>query len=247
MRNTWIGGSLWPALLAATGPAAAGETQLGFNLGWNQTSSSDVQFTGPGGVDFNVENIPWQGLSLPGDGGAPYYGAHVTYWFSDGPGWGVMLDYTHAKIRAVPEATVALTGNTGASGVAPGDYAVSALFDRLEFTNGISFVTLSAMYRFQPHGKFQPYLGVGGGISIPHVEVTGAALSALPTSFSYEIGGVTIQALAGVDVPLNSTFSLYGEFRLNYTPVNAPLSNSAFEIDTDLFTKQILFGVALHF
>ncbi|NOX83698.1 MAG: outer membrane beta-barrel protein [Alphaproteobacteria bacterium] len=246
MRNVLIGGGLGLAILSLAWPAAA-EVQLGLHLGWNQTSSSDVEFTGPGGVDFNIENVPWQGLSLPGNAGSPYWGARATYWFSDGSGWGVMLDYTHAKIRAVSDATVTLTGNTGASAAAPGDYAVSALFDRLEFTDGISFVTLSAMYRFQPISKFQPYVGVGGGLSIPHVEVTGGALSALPTTFSYEIGSATVQALAGVDLPLNDMVSLYGEFRLNYTPVNAPLSNSAFEIDTDLFTKQLLFGVALHF
>lgn len=234
------------ALLAAT-PASASEIQAGFHLGWNKSFSSDVTFTGPGGTNFTVSDVPWEGLSLPGDDGAPYYGGRLTYWFDDGAGWGLMLDYTHAKVRAEASANVALTGDTGASAVAPGDYAVSDLFDRLEFTDGINLVTLSAMYRFKPSGKFQPYVGVGGGIGIPHVEVTGAMLSGLPTTFEYHNSGATVQALAGLDFRLSKHFSLYGEYRLNYTPVNAPLADSAYEIDLDLVTNQLLIGAALHF
>ncbi|GJL94714.1 MAG: hypothetical protein DHS20C05_11190 [Hyphococcus sp.] len=232
---------------AVASPAAA-EIQLGFHLGWNKTFSSDVTFTGPGTTDFTLEGVPWQGLSLPGDDGAPYYGGRATYWFNNtGPGWGVMLDYTHAKIRADASAMVALTGDTGASGVAPGNYTVPVLVDRLEFTDGINLVTLSAMYRFAPTGKLQPYVGFGGGMSIPHVEVTGNSLSGLPTTFEYNNGGLTVQALAGVDFRVTDIFSVYGEYRLNYSPVSASLSDPAFKMETDLLTNQIAFGVSLHF
>ncbi len=232
---------------AVVSPAAA-EVQVGFHLGWNKSLSSDVTFTGPGATDFTLEGVPWRGLSLPGDDGAPYYGGRATYWFNNtGPGWGVMLDYTHAKIRADASATVALTGDTGASLVAPGNYTIPALVDRLEFTDGINLVTLSAMYRFSPAGKLQPYVGVGGGMSIPHVEVTGNSLSGLPTTFEYNNGGVTVQALAGVDLRITDIFSVYGEYRLNYSPVSAPLADPAFEMETDLLTNQIAIGVALHF
>ncbi len=228
-------------------PAMASEVQLGFHLGWNKSLSSDVRFTGPGGTDFTAAGVPWRGLSLPGDDGAPYYGGRATYWFGDGASWGLMLDYTHAKVRAEASAAVSLSGDTGASGVASGDYRLSDLFERLEFTDGINFVTLSALYRFAPAGKLQPYVGVGGGISIPHVEVTGAALSDLPATYEYSNGGATVQALAGLDLRLSEHFSLYGEYRLNYSPVSAPLADGAYEIDVDLVTNQVSFGVALHF
>ena len=244
MRNLLIGGAF--ALMAA-GPAAAGEVELGFHLGWNKSLSSDVSFTGPGGTDFTVADVPWYGLSLPGDDGAPYYGGRATYWFNRGHGWGVMLDYSHAKVRAKPDAVVTLSGDTGASGVAAGDYAVSSLFDTLEFTDGVNLVTLSAMYRFRRVSMIQPYAGVGAGVNIPHVEVTGAALSDLPHTFDYHNGGATFQAMAGADLRIANNVSFYGEYRINYTPVDAPLSDASYKMKTDLFTNQLLFGFALHF
>ena len=233
-------------VLTLAQPAAAQELQLGFHLGWNTSLSTDVTITGPS-TDFTIADVPFDGLSLPGDDGAPYYGGRATYWFTDGPSWGVMLDYTHAKIRAEADAVVTLSGDAGPGGVAPGAYAVADLFERLEFTDGINLVTLSALRRFQPVSGLQPYVGVGGGFSVPHVEVTGAALSDLPKTFHYRNGGLTAQALAGVDVRLTDLFSIYGEYRLNYTPVSAPLSDSAYEIEMDLWTNQLLIGGALHF
>lgn len=234
------------ASVCAVAPASA-EVQVGFNAGWNRTLSSDVTFTGPNGTDFTLENVPWKGLSFPGDGGAPYYGIRAAYWFREGPGWGVMLDYTHAKVRAKADAVVDLTGSTGPSGVAPGAYPVGDLLDRLEFTDGITFITLNALYRTRPMGRLQPYVGLGAGINRPHVEVTGAALSDLPRTYEFQNGGVTAQALAGVDIRIAGPLSVYGEYRINYSPVDAPLSDDAFEIDTTLFTNQILFGASVHF
>lgn len=228
------------------GPAAA-EVQIGLNAGWNKTLSSDVHFSGPGGVDFTVAGVKWDGLSFPNDGGAPYYGMRAAYWFQRGPGFGLMLDFTHAKVRADPATIVALTGATGAGGPAPGPYPVAALFDTLEFTDGINFITLNAMYRFRESGRLTPYVGAGAGVSRPHVEVDGAAIGALPVTSEYRSGGFTAQALIGADVRIAGPLSAFAEYRLNYSPVDASLSNDAFEIETDLVTNQVLFGLSVHF
>ena len=245
MRDQYTAAVAWFVFLAVQ-PARA-EFQIGANFGWNKSFSSDVSLTGPDGTDFTVESVSWDGVSLPGVGGAPYYGVRAAYWFDDGASWGVMADYTHAKVRAEMSQTVTLVGNTGSANVAPGDHTVASLFNRLELTNGVGLFTLNGLYRFAPIGRLQPYAGVGAGFSLPHVQVNGAALSNLPSTFEFQSGGPTAQGFAGVDVRLSNLLSVYGEYRINYAPIDAELADSAYEIETELINNHILFGVSVHF
>jgi lipid A oxidase len=228
------------ALTAA--PSVAGEFQIGVYGGWNGSHDSDVNFTGPG-TDLTFQSVPWDGLSFTFDGEAPYYGARFTYWPDALPNWGFMFDLTHAKVRAKEGATVTY------SGTASGSDQIGHIFDRLEFTDGFTLLTVNGMYRFEPMDRFRPYVGAGLGINIPHVEVTGAGggpASGLPTTFEYTYGGLAAQALAGVDIKLTKHISLFTEYKFSWAGVNAPLSDPAYRIRTDLFTHHVLVGASVN-
>lgn len=230
--------------LAAT-TAARAEFQFGVYGGWNGSFNSDVTFTDPD-TNWTVSDVPWQGLSFFGDGGAPYYGLRGTYWQPGPQGWGIMLDFTHAKVRADPNATVSYSGTIDGGNVS-GSGPVGSLFNVLEFTDGISMLTLNGVYRFEPIGYFRPYVGAGVGINVPHVEVTGTGpTSSFGTTFAYEYGGLAAQVLAGVDVPVTKHLSLFGEYKLSWAGVKAPMAGG-YTIHTDIITNHLLAGVAVRF
>jgi lipid A oxidase len=240
-RVSLIGVLAGAVALAAT--AARAEWQFGAYGGWNGSFNSDVTFTDPD-TDWTVSDVPWDGLSFFGDGGAPYYGLRATYWQPGQQGWGVMFDYTHAKVRALADATVSYNGTLDGSSY-NGTGTIGGLFDVLEFTDGISLFTLNGMYRFQPVGIFQPYLGAGIGFNVPHVEVTGNS-TGFPTTFMYHYGGFAAQVLAGVDVPITKHISVFGEYKLSWAGVSSPLTGG-YHIDTDIITNHVLAGVSVRF
>jgi lipid A oxidase len=237
-----VGALIVGALLPLPHSAQASEFSLGVYGGWNGSFNSDVRFTDPD-TDWTVNSVPWQGLSFLGDGGAPYYGVRGTWWSDQN--WGVMLDFTHAKVRADPNATVNYGGVLD-GGNNSGSGPVSGLFDLLEFTDGINILTINGMYRFRPVGHFRPYVGAGIGINVPHVEVESPGGSPFPRTFAYEYGGFAAQALAGVEVPVGEHFSLFGEYKLSWAGVNAPMEGG-YRIHTDIITNHILAGVSVRF
>lgn len=221
-------------VLGAALPAHA-EFQGSVYFGWNGSFDSDVTFTG-NGMNTTFQDVPWQGLSFFNDGGAPYFGVRAGYWLGSDAHWGVFLDYTHAKVRADPDATVTYSGTSS------GTAAIEDVFERLEFTDGINILTLNALYRLDPIGRFQPYFGVGAGVNRPHVEVTSAMLG-LPKTFQYEFGGFAAQGLAGVDLRITEHLSVFAEYKLSYSMVDAPLTGG-YNIETSIFTNQIAAGVS---
>jgi lipid A oxidase len=240
LRATALAGAL--ALVAMTVPAAA-EFQFGSYFGWNGSSDSDVTYQNTGtATDFTLHSVPWLGLSFIGDGGAPYYGARATYWgVNSDPHWGVMLDYTHAKVRADPSAIVTATGTTS------GSVMVGNVYDVLEYTDGLNLLTVNAMYRMDPIGKFRPYFGVGAGLSIPHTEVLLKGQAASMKTFEYQLDGWAAQVLAGVQVPVWRNISFFTEYKLSYATVqNAPLVDGG-TLDGNVLTNHLLAGMAITF
>lgn len=232
-------------MVVAMHAGARAEYVLGVYGGWNGTHNSDVRFTDPD-TDWTVQNIPWLGLPFTADGAAPYYGARFTYWMESKPHWGFMLDYTHAKVRADPSATVNYGGTIDGAPFSGSDQ-VGNLFDMLEFTDGISLLTLNAMYRFEPIGRLQPYVGAGLGLNIPHVEVEGNGGSVpFDRTFDYELGGPAAQLLAGVDFRITDNLSLFTEYKFSWAGVNAPLTDG-YRVHTNLLTHHILAGISLTF
>jgi lipid A oxidase len=130
--------------------------------------------------------VPWDGKSFESP---PYWGVRGIYWFDANPSWGVMIDYNHAKIYSDLGAAVPVKGTR--DGVAlNGTDRVSNTFGILEFTDGLNEIYLGGTYRWQ-HERWTPYVGLGVGLSVPHVEVRRAG-SAVKT-LDYQVAGVAVR------------------------------------------------------
>ena len=147
----------------------------------------------------------------------------VTWWIEQKPNWGVSLEYTHAKVYADP---------------------MPAGWNRFEFTDGLNIFTLNALYRWKEEGRaWTPYVGAGLGISMPHVEVQTS--TAAPQTFEYQIGGAAFQVQAGIDYQINDWFSVFGEYKGNYTMNDVDLVGGG-SMDTDIVTNAFNIGLSFH-
>ncbi len=218
-RMAFLSAFLVPvALLHA--PAQADDFAIQVYGGYQGAPHSDVSVSD--GTDFNAG---WEGQSFEMP---PYIGARGIWWgvVDTMPDLGFSLDYTHAKVYADDE-TLART---------PG-------WTHFEFTDGLNLVTLNALYRFPVAGtNITPYLGAGAGLNIPHVEVTRPS----GITSEYQIGGATLQAQAGIDYRLTDQWSVFAEYKGNYSFISADIDNGA-TLDTNIWTNAVNFGVSFRF
>jgi lipid A oxidase len=197
---------------------ACAEMAISAYGGAQSAPHSTVDVTGPTApISFTAG---WEGKSFS----APqYWGLRGTWWMEDvgQPNLGISLDYTHAKIYADGETL----GKTG--------------WSHFEFTDGLNLLTLNALYRFPiENSRFTPYVGAGAGINVPHVEVTRSQ----GTTASYQFGGATIQAQAGVDIRISERWSAFAEYKGNYSWINTDI-DSGDKLKTNIMTNAVNFGI----
>ena len=158
-------------------------------LGKAETLDSDVTLKEPGGTDLTFADVSWDDDSFE----EPiYYGLRMSYWLEEAPSWGIAVDFTHAKMLAELNKTVSVSGSRSGAPVS-GSERLGDTFDQLEFTHGHNILTVNGMYRWfadrQQKDTFldrlQPYVGLGLGVAIPHVEVTTATSS----TEEYQVAG----------------------------------------------------------
>lgn len=173
------------------------------------------------GTDFTAG---WEGQSFE----TPvYFGARGIWWgvIESEPDFGLSLDYSHAKVYA-DEETIAGT---------PG-------WTHFEFTDGLNLLTLNALYRVPFDNGITPYVGAGAGINVPHVEVTRPS----GTTSEYQLGGATLQAQLGVDYRITDQWSVFAEYKVNYSFVDAKI-DSGDTLETNIWTNAANVGVTFHF
>jgi lipid A oxidase len=210
-------------LVAVGASPALAEFQFSVYGGGNTASGSDVTLKTPlvGGT-FDVE---WFGdsFNMP-----PYYGVRATWWLADPhtSGWGAAIDFTHAKVKAD-------LGNPAL-----------AVFDRLEFTNGLNTATLNAVYRMPLTSRFTVYAGGGAGAAVPHVEVQ--TIPDQGRTFEYQMTGPAVQAFVGASMNIAYGFSLFGEYKANYSWHDADLAGGG-SLEMDILTHQFALGLSVSF
>lgn len=189
--------------------------------GYQIATDSDVTVSGTNPANFTAR---WKGKSFAMP---PYWGVRGIWWMEElgTPEFGVSLDYTHAKVYA-DGGTLARSG-----------------WSHFEFTDGLNLLTVNALYRFQqPESKWTPYLGLGAGINVPHVEVTRPS----GKTFDYAFGGATLQAQAGISYQITQRWSAFAEYKANYSFVDVDIDGGD-RLETEIFTNAINVGVAFHF
>jgi lipid A oxidase len=251
MRFSGLRGTVLGVAVCLANAASAGTLQVSVYGGWNGSFNSDANFTGPN-TDWTVHNIPWDGVSFAKSGGAPYYGYRLTYWPTAWHNFGIALDYTHAKIRAVRDATVSYSGTINGvnDSTTNGSAQIQDLFDVLEYTDGLNLIFADGLYKLRTVGMFHPYVGAGLGISIPHVEETGvgggSGTPPFHRTFAYEFGGAAAEGLIGADVQLTKRISVFGEYKLSWAKVDSPLTGG-YRIHTTTITNHLLAGLSFSF
>ncbi|MEN0087228.1 MAG: lipid A oxidase, partial [Pseudomonadota bacterium] len=169
-------------------------------------------------------NAGWEGkpFAMP-----PYYGVRGTWWLPQYEGFGVSLDFTHAKVYG-DAATLAANGLT-----------------TLEFTDGINMLTLNGLYRFNKRFiGIRPYVGAGLGVNIPHVEVDRAAVAG--RAYGYQLGGLSAQAQLGLEVDLTKRISAFTEYKFNYNWVNVNVDGGD-TLSTNIITNAVNVGLSFRF
>lgn len=226
------------ALALGAWPAAA-EMQIGVYGGWNGSFDSDIHLSQPNGTNMTLKDVPWDGDSF---GPPPYWGLRGTYWFDSAPNWGLMVDYSHAKVTAEQSAVVSVSGTRDGVKVGPKD-RVGNTFDIMEFTDGINEIFFGGQYRWI-HERWTPYVGFGVGFAFPHVEVRRAP--GYPRTFDYQVTGVAVEGLVGLEYHLGPRFSVFGDYKLSFASNDADL-NGGGSLQTDIWTNHLTLGVSYRF
>jgi lipid A oxidase len=226
-------------LALAASPAAA-EMQIGVYGGWSESFDSDIHLSQPGGTNLTLSDVPWDGDSF---GPPPYWGVRGTYWLNSAPSWGLMVDYNHAKVIADRGAVVSVTGTRDGVKLGPKD-RVGNTFQVMEFTNGINEIFFGGQYRWM-FDRWTPYVGVGVGFAFPHVEVRRAGPNQ-PYTYDYEVTGVAVEGLVGLEYHLTQRFSLFGDYKLSYSNNDASLKDGG-SLQTDVVTNHFIFGASYRF
>ncbi len=96
------------------------------------------------------------------------------------------------------------------------------LFDRLEFTHGHNVLLLTGLARLAPlTPRIRPYLGLGAGVAVPHVEVWFAGEGAKSRTHEYQYAGPAAQLMAGLELRVGR-----GSYFVEYKFIWASLSGT---------------------
>ena len=210
------------------------------------TMDADVKLSQPGGTDLTFSNVSWTDESFEGP---IYYGLRLNYWFEKSPSWGVCVDFTHAKMYAKLDNTVNVSGTRDGVPVA-GAEPLRNTFKELSFSHGYNLLTFNGMYRWFPKGtrddtffgRLQPYVGLGLGIAVPHVEVE---IDGNKTE-EYQYTGPAFQGFGGVNFDVYKKLSIFLEYKLTYSDMDADLTGGG-SVEVEPWTNHFIFGLSYNF
>lgn len=192
------------------------ETMLGFYSGLPHTLARDVSVTKTGVHDFTMKDVQWEGKPFVNP---IYYGVRTTRWLTARSG--AMLDFTHSKAISKRDVPYNFEGTLKGE-PAPTTGTVDEHFGKLEASHGHNMLTLNGLLRLPGFARFWPYVGMGAGVSLPHMEVN---LKGEPRTYEYQYAGPVGQALAGIEIRLPRV-SVFFEYKFSLAPYEVPLSGN---------------------
>jgi lipid A oxidase len=197
------------------------EYVVGAYSGVSYTHPSEVRIVSPGQTDMTMRDFDWIGRPFK----SPiYYGLRAQRWLPSAV-FGAMVDFTHAKAIAPADGEASFSGTRDGKPLPPRD-KVGAVFKHLEFSHGHNILTLNGLFRMPVFWMgLRPYLGLGGGVSLPHTEV-GLRGDAART-YEYQYAGVVGQLLAGLEFRLGPA-TMFVEYKFTYAPYDVPLSHEPY-------------------
>ncbi|MEZ5843664.1 MAG: lipid A oxidase [Hyphomicrobiaceae bacterium] len=191
---------------------------------------SDVHLKRPDGTDARFRDLGWDGdaLHFPIDGGVRLNRWHGAF------GWAI--DFLHNKAIArlgkgahgrrlkhpVIE-TVDVEGTIAGRPAAP-RIKLTDVYERLEFTHGHNMLFLTPLARLgEVFPGVRPYVGIGFGAAVPHVEVTFPGRPDGERTYEYQYVGPAVQLMAGLEYR-RGRGQFFLEYKFSYAWVAANLT-----------------------
>jgi hypothetical protein len=169
-----------------------GDIVLSFYLGASQTAPSDLHVVQPArGNDATIHSVTWRGYPFRFE---IYYGIRLTYTPPHYPFSSLALDFTHAKIYAETDNSVAQDGvwhGAPLNETAP----MRSRVQSFEVTHGMNMLGLSWLQQVAGRAGGGAYVGGGPVLYVPHTE---SRVDGVPLTSGYEYGGLGFQVLGGV-------------------------------------------------
>lgn len=240
----------------AANPRTPGGLVLSFYGGRSLTFDTDLDVRAPGGTSVRYDNVPLDDHSFD----PPiFYGARIACWLDAAPNVGFCLDFTHAKVFADTTDPRPRRGTIAGEPVSA-DGPLGDALAAFELSHGLNTLTLNAMHRWflgpggsrddSCLGRLQPYVGLGAGLSVSHVEAAAADALGAARTFEYQLTGPVAQGFVGANVDLArwdwASLSLFLEYKLAWTAVRADLADGA-TVRLAPWTSQFILGLSIEF
>lgn len=233
-----------------------------FGQSWN--GQSDLHYHLNNNTDVTYHDILWLNKSFVDP---IYYDLRYTYFLERYPRLGFAVDFTHAKMYAVTTRNYNATGTLAGKTVAGPEYLDSHV-KQFSLSHGINFLTFNAVYRFYNDNEdevsyvtddasgmvyqvtepaeptwtdwVQPYIGIGLGTNIPHVESTLAGQAPFE---QYQAQGITFNTFLGVLVPITQYFGLNFEYKFTCASITVNIPGGTASVQP--LAHQLTFGPTL--
>lgn len=214
-----------PALLglagvcAATGPVESrAEIVLSLFSGLSLVENNDLDLHQPG-ADLTFHDVSYETRDF---NNPLYYGARIAYFLPKQANWGFGLEFIHGKMYLETDQTVHVTGHRGGVPV-NGPERIDNTVQHFSVSHGLNVLAADVIYRWflgerdqDFLGRFQPYLGGGLGVAIPHVEsnIGGVEFE------EYQWDGPAYLGLAGLNFDLARHLGLFIEYKASFVQLD---------------------------
>ncbi|MDQ6624066.1 MAG: porin family protein [Verrucomicrobiota bacterium] len=230
--------------LGAAAPARA-EFNLTIFTGVALTQDNDLDLHQTGGTDLTFHDVSYEGRDFETP---PFYGARALWFPSESAHWGFGAEFFHIKLYAQTDETVRVTGERGGLGVDDNERIDNTL-QQFSLSHGLNYALADVVYRFFPGTRgpgfpncLQPYVGLGIGAAIPHVESNVGGLF----HEEYQLHGPGVQGLVGVNVDLTRHWGVMFEYKVTYANLDSlEIPNGSIELTP--ITHNLVAGITLRF
>lgn len=215
--------------IAGFSPALRAEFVFSIFSGVSIVEDNDLRLHQPGG-DLTFHDASYKSKDFQNP---LYYGARISYFLPKHSNWGFGFEFFHSKMYLETGDTVRVTGDRGGARVDDSE-PINNTITAFSISHGLNILAADAIYRWQfgerGHGlasRFQPYLGGGMGVAIPHVESTIGT-----TSFEqYQLDGPAFVGFAGVNFDLAKHWGLFLEYKFSYVELgNLTVPGGSYEV-----------------
>ncbi len=215
MKKSFLAAAALLLILVGWAEPARAEFDLSFFTGVALSQDSDLELHQAGGTDLTFHDVSFEGRDFETP---PFYGTRLLWFPASDAHWGFGAEFFHLKLYTETGDTVHVTGRRNGAPVDDNE-RIDNTVQQFSLSHGLNYALTDVVYRWQPGnrgqdflGHLEPYVGLGLGAAIPHVE------SNVNGNFheEYQLHGPGVEGLAGVKVSLTTHVGLMFEYKLTY-------------------------------